>query len=130
MTNEDKLAQIKERLRQFVLDRDWSRFHNAKNLAMAIASEAGELLAEFRWVGDTEADDVASNVDGRERIEHEVADIAIVLFLFCERLNIDLLDAVSRKIAVNEHNYPVSLAKGKAQRPNQESKMMVHPQYD
>lgn len=109
---------ILERLRVFVKERDWGKFHDPKNLAMAIASEAGELLAELRWVTGEESLQLLRDDVRRTKVEHEVADIAIAMFLFCDRTGINLLDAVERKIAINERNYPVNEAKGRAERPN------------
>jgi dCTP diphosphatase len=117
MTQSDRLDSINARLRQFVADRDWSKFHNPKNLAMAIASEAGELLAELRWVEGEEADQFVSDPVHRANVEQEAADIAIALLLFCDRAGIDLLEAVERKIELNEQNYPVELTKGRSERP-------------
>jgi hypothetical protein len=44
------------RLREFVDARDWSQFHTPKNLAMAIAGEAGELVAAFQWLTAKESE--------------------------------------------------------------------------
>ena len=71
----DRLDALRERLRQFVAERDWSRFHDPKNLAMAIASEAGELLAELRWTSTAEADEFVRQPANQERIQQEVGDI-------------------------------------------------------
>jgi NTP pyrophosphatase (non-canonical NTP hydrolase) len=111
------LDRVRARLRRFVIDRDWSQFHDPKNLAMAIASEAGELLAELRWVSNVQADDALRDPAKREQIEHEIADIAIALVLFCERAGIDLIRAIERKIELNEHNYPIEHSKGRSERP-------------
>ena len=113
----DRLVQIGERLRRFVAERDWSQFHDPKNLAMAIASEAGELLAEMRWISSDRADDFVRDLANRERVEREVGDVAIALLLFCDRTGIDLLDAIDRKIALNAENYPREQAKGRSERP-------------
>jgi NTP pyrophosphatase (non-canonical NTP hydrolase) len=117
MMQSDRLAIINERLRQFAAEREWSKFHNPKNLAMAIASEAGELLAELRWVTGEDSDELVRDAAHRMNVEHEVADIAIALLLFCDRAGIDLLEVVERKIELNEQNYPVELAKGRSERP-------------
>ena len=53
----DRLDKVVHELRAFVAGREWEQFHDPKNLAMAVASEAGELLAEYRWVSNTEVDD-------------------------------------------------------------------------
>lgn len=115
----DRLDVIRERLRVFVEERDWGQFHDPKNLAMMIASEAGELLSELRWVRNDEADWEVSKERKHERVEAEVADVGIALLLFCDRARIDLLAAMERKIALNALKYPAHLARGRAERPDQ-----------
>lgn len=114
---EDRLAAIRDRLRQFVANREWEQFHDPKNLAMAIASEAGELLAELRWVSSAASDEAVQDPARRQRIEQEAADVAIALLLFCDRAAVDLLSAIERKIEQNESHYPVAESKGKSDRP-------------
>jgi dCTP diphosphatase len=114
----NQLQQIRDRLRQFTEERDWGRFHDPKNLAMAVVSEAGELAAELRWVEGVRSDEFVRTSPGRERVAQEVADVAIALLLFCDRAGIDLLEAVERKIEVNAERYPVGVVWGKAERPD------------
>jgi len=116
MTESDRLSKIRQTLREFVNDRDWSKFHDPKNLAMAVSSEAGELLSELRWVASPDADALAQIPEIRERLQNETADIAILLFLFCDRIGFDLLDAVENKIKMNGEHYPIDKAKGRADR--------------
>lgn len=116
--SEDRLAAIRDRLRRFVVEREWGQFHDPKNLAMAIASEAGELLAELRWVSSARADEAVQDPGKRERIEREIADVAISLLLFCDRVDIDLFTAIERKIEQNESHYPVAQSRGHSERPN------------
>ncbi len=104
-------------LRAFVAEREWEQFHDPKNLAMAVASEAGELLAEYRWVSNAEADGYSKNNDHRKRIAAEVADVGIALLLFCDRIGLDLIEAIKQKIAVNRQNYPVEQSRGRRERP-------------
>jgi NTP pyrophosphatase (non-canonical NTP hydrolase) len=113
----DRLDTIRERLRAFTAERDWGQFHDPKNLAMAIVSEAGELAAELRWVANTAADEFVKDAATRDRLEREIGDVGIALILFCDRAGIDLLGAVERKIELNAMNYPVDLVKGKSDRP-------------
>lgn len=113
----DRLERLAAAVREFVRERDWERFHDPKNLAMAIASEAGELLAEFRWVHSTEADRVAADPARRERIEAEVADIGIALVALCNRLELDLFETVEAKLATNRLNYPAESSRGRSERP-------------
>ena len=113
----DRLEGVLEEIRKFVTERDWQQFHDPKNLAMAIASEAGELLAEYRWVSNAEADNLTKNEEHRGRIAAEVADVGIALLLFCNRTGIDLLKAIREKMKTNRLNYPVEQSRGKAERP-------------
>jgi len=113
----DKLEAVKQELRDFTAERDWEQFHDPKNLAMAIASEAGELLAEYRWVANGDADEWSRDSDNLARVSAEAADVAIMLLLFCDRVGLDLVDAVSKKIQVNRRNYPVAESRGKSERP-------------
>ncbi|MBI2537899.1 MAG: nucleotide pyrophosphohydrolase [Gemmatimonadetes bacterium] len=104
-------------LRTFVREREWERFHTSKNLAMAIASEAGELLGEYRWIEDGEADAWSRDPENHARVANEAADVGIALLLFCDRIGVDLLDAIPRKIAINRANYPLAASKGRPERP-------------
>lgn len=114
----DRLDQVVQELRAFVRERDWAQFHDPKNLAMALASEAGELLAEYRWVANSEADTWSLDSERRRRIGAEVADVGIALLLFCDRIGLDLMDAIRRKIEVNRTNYPAEASKGRHSRPS------------
>src|SRR3990170_9019399 len=97
----DRLEEVVQELRAFVAEREWEQFHDPKNLVMAVASEAGELLAEYRWVTNGEADSYSKGEAERKRIAAEGADVAIGLLLFCDRVGIDLIEAMREKIALN-----------------------------
>ncbi len=113
----DRLEKVVHGLRAFVSEREWEQFHDPKNLAMAVASEAGELLAEYRWVSNTEADDYSRKTDRRKQIAEEVADVGIMLLLFCDRIGLDLVEVIQEKIARNRDNYPVDRSRGRWERP-------------
>ena len=110
----DSIDQLNERLLRFARERDWEQFHSPKNLAMALAAEAGELLEHFQWL--TEAQSQELDRDKREAVALELADLLIYLVRLSQRLEIDLLDAAWRKIAINEKRYPVEKVKGDARR--------------
>jgi len=103
-------------LRQFVAERDWAQFHDPKNLAMLLASEVGELVAEYRWVASDAADGHGRDGEARARIADEIGDVGIALLLLCERTGIDLGQAIAAKIAKNRGRYPVETARGRAGR--------------
>jgi dCTP diphosphatase len=113
----DRLDDITGRLRAFVAERDWAQFHDPKNLAMAVASEAGELLSEYRWISSERADVWSTEPENKQRVAMEAADVGISLLLLCDRVGVDLVEAILAKIAINARNYPVTLSKGRESRP-------------
>lgn len=114
----DRLAELVVSLQEFVAERDWAQFHDPKNLAMAIASEAGELLAEYRWVESADADSWSQEPANKDRVAMEAADIGIALLLLCDRIGVDLPNAIGKKIELNAQNYPISASRGRPLRPN------------
>ena len=93
------LQELTAGLRSIVVDQEWSRFHSPKNLAMALAGEAGELVAEFQWLTPEESGDLTN--EQREAVELEMADVLIYLTYLADRLDVDLNDAVRRKLRIN-----------------------------
>lgn len=89
--------------------RDWSQFHDPRNLALAISLEAAELNELFLWKKDTEIDLV-----DKGRLKEELADVLAYSFLLAERCGFDVEEIVMDKIRKNEEKYPVDKAKGKA----------------
>ena len=111
------LDEILSDLRAFVAARDWHQFHDPKNLAMLVASEAGELVAEYRWVRGEEADARSREPEARARIAAEIADVGLGLLLLCDRIGLDLVEVMRAKLARNAERYPVAASRGKADRP-------------
>ena len=111
------LDELTAALRRFAADRDWQQFHDPKNLAMLVASEAGELVAEYRWVRGEEADAHSRAPAARARIAAEIADVGIALLLLCDRIGLDVTQAMADKLARNAARYPVEKSRGRAERP-------------
>jgi NTP pyrophosphatase (non-canonical NTP hydrolase) len=111
------LDELVSDLRAFADARDWRQFHDPKNLAMLVASEAGELCAEYRWVRGDEADAHSRTPEARARIAAEVADVGLGLLLLCDRIGLDFVGAMKTKLAKNAERYPVAASNGKAERP-------------
>src|SRR5437868_14135473 len=101
------LEDVTAALRKFVADRDWQQFHDPKDLAMLLASEAGELVAEYRWVKNDAADAFSAEPAPRARISAEIADVGIALVLLCDRIGVDLVAAMVQKLEANRKKYPV-----------------------
>ncbi len=110
----DSIDQLNERLLRFARERDWEQFHSPKNLAMALAGEAGELLEHFQWLTEEQSENLSA--DRKDEVAMELADLLIYLVRLSQRLEIDLLDAAWRKIAINEKRYPAEKVKGDARR--------------
>ena len=99
------VAALKAGIRRFAAARGWDPYHTPKNLAMALASEVGELCELFRWLTPDESAAAASDPKTREAIADELADIANIVFLLSEHTGIDLSEAVAAKMAKNEVKY-------------------------
>ncbi len=115
--NEPRVQSLEEltlRLREFARERDWEQFHSPKNLAMAMIVEAGELLEHFQWL--TEEQSLSLDPARRELVAQELADVLLYLVRLADRLNIDLLDAASRKIVLNARKYPADQVRGSARK--------------
>jgi NTP pyrophosphatase (non-canonical NTP hydrolase) len=106
------LDELKQRLREFVAERDWDRFHSPKNLSMALSVEAAELVEIFQWL--TEEQSAVLDNERRRRVEAELADILVYLVRIADRLDMDLLRAVSVKLEENARKYPAEKVRGQA----------------
>jgi dCTP diphosphatase len=106
----DSLADLTAQVRAFANARDWQQFHSPKNLAAAMTVEAGEVLEHFQWL--TEAESESLTAEKRREVELELADVLIYLVRLADRLDVDLIAAAARKIAINAEKYPVDQAKG------------------
>src|SRR2546428_4553591 len=103
------VAALKSRVDTFVRARDWEKFHRLSNLAKAISVEAAELLELFQWRGESDPLDVRL----RTRAEEELADVVIYCLSAANSLDLDLSDAVLRKLKRNEAKYPVREWRGR-----------------
>ena len=98
------LKSIEQTLTTFSEKRDWDKFHSPKNLAIALSVEASELLEIFQWLTEEQSQNLS-----QEQIQHteeEIADITIYVLNLCRKLNIDLEQAVLKKIDLNAIKYP------------------------
>ncbi|SDW64612.1 nucleotide pyrophosphohydrolase [Thiocapsa roseopersicina] len=113
----DSLDQLNARLLAFARERDWEQFHSPKNLAMALAGEAGELLEHFQWLSEQQSAELSA--EKKRQVAHELADILNYLVRLAERLDIDLLAAADEKIAINAARYPADKVRGDARRASE-----------
>lgn len=106
--------ELIQRLRQFAAARDWDRYHSPKNLSMALAGEAGELLEHFQWL--TEDESQALSAEQRQAVALEMADIFLYLLRLSDKLEVDLVATAHQKIELNERRYPAEQVRGSAKK--------------
>ena len=109
--------KIKSRLRKFAKDRDWNQFHTLKNIACSINIEASELLEIFQWREIKSID--LKDLNLKEKIGDEVADIMLYLIRFSDIADINLEEVCLNKIKKNKKKYPISLSKGSSKKYNE-----------
>jgi len=105
------MEEIIKKLIAFRDERDWEQFHNAKDLALALSVEAGELLELFLWKKPEEANP--------DKVKEELADIFAYALLIAEKYNFDVKEIVLNKINKNAEKYPIEKAKGKSTKYNE-----------
>ncbi len=114
---DDSLEGLRRRLAEFAAARDWDQFHSPKNLAMALAGEAGELLEHFQWLTQEQSRSLAA--EPLREVSYELADILIYLIRTADKLGVDLIAAANEKIQINESRYPAAKVRGDARRADQ-----------
>jgi NTP pyrophosphatase (non-canonical NTP hydrolase) len=109
MENEIKIKNLIERIKKFSEDRNWSQFHDPKNLAISLSLEASEVLELYQWTKDNQL-----KPERAVKIDEELADVFYWLIMLSNHYNIDLIQALNKKMDQNEEKYPAEKAKGKS----------------
>jgi dCTP diphosphatase len=110
------LESLFEQIKNFSDDRDWAQFHTPKNLILAIVAEVGELAEVVQWQSEQEISEYLSSPEGKSRISEEIADVAIYLIRLCQQRNLDFLEIVKSKLAINAIKYPIQDSKGNSKK--------------
>ena len=106
----DSISELTAKIQAFVDAREWRQFHNAKDLSVAIAAEAGELMQHFVW---QQPEQIEGRVEARRaEIASEIADVGILLFELADNLGLKLGEVMNEKIENNGRRYPVEKARG------------------
>lgn len=103
--SQNEFEELTESIRQFAVVRDWEQFHTPKNLAMAVAGEAGELVAEFQWLTVEESERSALSPEQLKAIGLEIADVQIYLMRLADVLGVKIPDLVREKVSINEDRF-------------------------
>jgi NTP pyrophosphatase (non-canonical NTP hydrolase) len=108
------IADLRAQIEAFVAERDWGQFHSPKNLSMAIAIEAAELMEHFQWLTVEESRSLVEEEGAtRGRVVNELADVLIYCLSLANALDIDLSEAIVRKLAHNARKYPADKYRGR-----------------
>ncbi|GFN34777.1 nucleotide pyrophosphohydrolase [Tepidimicrobium xylanilyticum] len=99
------IQQLKDKISNFVKERNWEEFHNPKNLSMSISIEASELMEIFQWLDIKESWDIMTSSEA-EHLMEELADVIIYCLSLANQLNIDISTAIEDKVRKNSVKYP------------------------
>jgi len=100
-----RVKELKEKVRDFVNERDWGRYHHPKELAISMAIEVAELLEIFQWDEKADIQDIKNNRETIDRIKEEVADVMMYILCLSNQLDLDLSEAVLAKLEKNRAKY-------------------------
>jgi len=110
----NRIDLLRQKLKEFVSERDWDQFHSPKNLAMGLNIETSELLEIFLWMPDDES--YRLNEAKFANFREELGDIFIYLLHLAEKYDLDLIDCAEQKLLHNAAKYPVEKVKGSSRK--------------
>ncbi len=105
-------GELKQLVQEFVDERDWGKYHNAKDIAIAISVEAGELLELFEWVRENDIPSLLEQPGKRQSISEELADVFMLCLNLSSVMGLDVAQAIARKLEKNRAKYPAHLVRG------------------
>ena len=111
------VAELRKLVADFVAERDWSQFHAPKNVSMALAIEAAELMEHFQWLTTEASRDLSSQPEKLAEVGEELADVIGYSFALANELGLDISNAVRAKMVKNAQKYPAEKYRGKYERP-------------
>jgi NTP pyrophosphatase (non-canonical NTP hydrolase) len=111
------VAELRKLVADFVAERDWSQFHSPKNVSMALAIEAAELMEHFQWLTTDASRELTEQPDKLAEVGEELADVIGYSFALANELGLDISDAVRAKMVKNAQKYPAEKYRGRYERP-------------
>jgi dCTP diphosphatase len=107
------VAELRKLVADFVADRDWSQFHSPKNVSMALAIEAAELMEHFQWLTPEASRDITNEPQKLAAVSEEIADVVGYSFALANELGIDLAQTIRAKMIKNAIKYPADKFRGR-----------------
>lgn len=111
------VAELRKLVADFVAERDWSQFHSPKNVSMALAIEAAELMEHFQWLTTDASRELAADSEKLAEVGEELADVVGYSFALANELGLDISSAVRAKMVKNAQKYPAEKYRGRYERP-------------
>src|SRR4051812_16547964 len=115
--NETTVAELRKLVADFVAEREWSQFHAPKNVSMALAIEAAELMEHFQWLTAEDSRDLAHDPEKLAAVAEELADVIGYSFALANELGLDVSSAIRAKMLKNAEKYPAEKYRGRYERP-------------
>ncbi len=106
------IGALRAQVKRFIDERDWDQFHHPKDVAISLSLEAAELLEHFQWEAPRPVPVLRKDADLIAEVSDELADILHYVLTFANVLDIDLAQALERKMAKNAKKYPIAASKG------------------
>ncbi len=100
------IMYLKNKVKEFVTERNWNEYHNPKNLSMSIAIESSELMEIFQWKSIDESWNITDSVEFGH-MKEEIADVLIYCLSLANQLDIDLATAIQDKMDKNSKRFPI-----------------------
>jgi NTP pyrophosphatase (non-canonical NTP hydrolase) len=107
------VAQLRQLIAEFVAERHWSQFHTPKNVSMALAIEAAELMEHFQWLTPEASRAIAHDPAKLSEVADEIADVVGYSMALANELGIDLATAIRGKMVKNAQKYPADQYRGR-----------------
>jgi NTP pyrophosphatase (non-canonical NTP hydrolase) len=117
--SETSIGQLRDVVRQFVDHRDWQQFHAPKNLSMALAIEAAELMEHFQWITPEASRAISDDPEKLAAVGEELADVLCYVLAIANELDLDLSATLDAKMAKNRLKYPAEEYRGRYGPENQ-----------
>uniref|UniRef100_A0A8D0H585 dCTP pyrophosphatase 1 n=1 Tax=Sphenodon punctatus TaxID=8508 RepID=A0A8D0H585_SPHPU len=113
---EDTFWSHRQLQSEFAAKRGWGRFHQPRNLLLALVGEVGELAELFQWREEVQTGLPGWSVSEREAVAEELSDVLIYLVSLSEKCAVDLPRAVLAKLEKNRAKYPPEQVYGSARK--------------
>jgi NTP pyrophosphatase (non-canonical NTP hydrolase) len=106
------MNSYQEEIKKFCKDRNWSQFHNPKDLLLGIVEEIGELRNLIKWEQDPK---VIRKVfsEKKEELADNIGDILWFLTILANSYDVNIDEVIKNVIEKNERRFPLKDTKDK-----------------